>query len=514
MIPGSSYLSEILVLSALAGLYVIANWPFLALPCHQDAGWHSYWAKFRCRGVTLEKQLNVLMGCARLGSKFLYVLWFALFRERDPDRLTRIISWGASIAVALILYVGLTHYGAAWLVPAAAAGCFLAICAVPTLGLQYETAERTANLFHAVLFIAALSYLEASSAFFMGGIVFAMFTMALLFKITQLGEYFAVWILMFYSSPDSEVFAASVIGALGALLLFVLLLGFLGILKLENLGLIGYVTGWQKKNPAKDASSTSSGLRTVYQRYLNLRNYGPNVFFSLKAPVALALVGAASGEGPVHALALAWFAGGALVVLAQGRFLPFHFIPLVLPLSVLAAYGVVFFVGDGATLNVVSPLVLGTAILALALLDLRNLLWSRRAIPFDLRYLPPVARPIFEKNRLAEDAAAYVEQRTEPEDYVMVWGTLPQFFLLCDRRCPISWLSTNANLMSPILPGWREILIDRMRQTRPVYLLEADDDLDLEELRRQTGLRYEKEAVFGGGANALYHLAETTNSQA
>lgn len=508
-------MTDILWLLAFGALYLGASVPFYRVPCHQDAGWHSYWARFRRRGVTLERQLNVLMGCARLGAKFLYVLWSAIFPIRDPDRLTRILSWPLTLAAALGLYTGLDAQGLPWPYPVASAGAFLVILAIPTLGLYFETSERTVNLLNVGLFLAALAYLNTSpseagttvAALSLGAMVFAMFLLALFFKITQLAEYLAAWLVMFFHAPGMMPFLASVAGGLAGVAVFGAMLGALGILKAENLGLLGYLTGKSgKKKEAHRQDGHPVWLRALYQRFLNLRAYAPNVLLSTRSILFLAILGAAFGSGPSRDLALAWFVGAAVMLGLQGRFFGFHFIPLVLPMALLCGWGVVFLAGDGMLfgLHAKGPAAIVLGVLAIA--DLWNLLWARRNLEIDLRFVPRTLRGIIEKNRLAAAAAGIVEAGSAPDDYVLVWGTLPQFNVLCDRRSPINWLSTNANLMDPILPTWRDVMMERIRTTRPVYVLEADDHLPCEDILRETGLRYEKSREVLDGAGRLYEL--------
>ena len=83
-----------------------------------------------------------------------------------------------------------------------------------------------------------------------------------------------------------------------------------------------------------------------------------------------------------------------------------------------------------------------------------------------------------------------VSTLTGPDDYVLVWGCLPQLSVLANRRSPINWLSTNAVQMDPILPDWRDRLWRRMQETRPKLIVEADLGLDLGEVERRTGLVY------------------------
>lgn len=495
--------------------YLVANRPFLGLACHQDAGWHAYWAFFRGQGVTLDRQLNVLMGCARLGSKFLFVLWFSMFGRGNPDRLSRLVALGLNFAVALIAY-GLLQPRLGSAPALAAAGLSLAAASIPTTGIHYETAERTARLLNILIFALCLMQMDAASPILLGGVVFAMIGGALLFKITQLFEYLPLWLTLFIVHPSWEAFFASCAGGGLAVGLFVLLLAGLRLLKAENLGILGYMAasrrggrmagegepggvaanGIEERVAAKLASGEFGGAARLavtlarrlgvmglapklYGIAVNARTFVPSVMWGAAALTAAIIAGLAfAPPGPEKTLLEVWLAGAMTGLLLQSRFLPLHFIPLLLPGALLAGLGLPHWEWW--------MWVLAAAALAF---DARRLLGGRD-IPLDLRFWPAAVRPVIERNLYARAVAPWLAEHSCPEDFILVWGTAPQLYLLAARRCPVNWLSTSPHLMDPILSDWRDILWRRMRHTRPLWLVEVDAGLDLDEIQRQTGLRY------------------------
>lgn len=504
--------------------YVAVNRPFRDLACHQDAGWHSYWAAFRGQGIGLERQLNVLMGCARLGSKFLFVLWFALFGRGDPDRIARQVALGLNMIVAVGIHVLLSpRLGSA---PAlAAAGLSLVVASIPTFGIHYETAERTVRPLNLALFAACLVQAEAPDPVWLGLIVAAMIASALLFKITQLFEYLPLWLVAFFAAPGWAPFAASCLGGVAAVAAFAALLAALGLLKAENLGIFGYMATSRKGGRGK-AEPDERGLEARIQARLdtgefgragrlvvalahrfgllgqlprffgmvvNARQFVPTVLGPAKAVLVLVLVGLwLEPASAAKTLLMTWLGGAVFGLVLQARFLPLHFVPVLLPASILAGLGLV-----RANQMALAGEAGGWVWLALAAvmlaLDARWLA-SRRRFPLDLRFWPQSQHPVIVGNLRARQLAPVVAQRTRPEDYVLVWGCLPQFYLLAGRRCPVNWLSTNAVQMDPILPDWRDILWRSLRETRPTVIVEVEPDLDMAELERETGLTYASEA--------------------
>ncbi|MBI3446379.1 MAG: hypothetical protein HY055_13735 [Magnetospirillum sp.] len=515
---------DALWLTAFCLAYLAANRPFLDLACHQDAGWHSYWAAFRRRGVGLERQLNVLMGCARLGSKFLFVVWFALFGRGDPDALARKVALGLNMLVALGIHAVLAPRlgsGAAL----AAAGLSLVMATVPTFGIHYETAERTMRPLNLALFAAALALLEHPDPVLLGFLVAAMIGLALLFKITQLFEYLPLWLVLFFAEPSWAAFGASCVGGLAALAGFAALLAGLGLLKAENLGILGYMATSRRggrdagaaQGPSLDqridaklaqgefgrlgrlvvALARRSGTLSLLPRFfgmaVNARQFLPTVLGPVKGLMVLILAGLwLEPDSAAKMLLAAWLGGAVSGLILQARFLPLHFVPVLLPASIVAGLGLLRVDQSILAGEVGGALWLAAAAFML-LLDARWLA-GRRRFPLDLRFWPQSQHAIIARNLLARQLAPVLAERAAPQDYILVWGTLPQIYVLAERRCPVNWLTTNPILMNPILPNWRALLWQSLRETPPVLILEIDADLDMAELERSTGLAYGLEA--------------------
>lgn len=507
----------------LAGLclaYVVVNLQFQGLACHQDAGWHSYWAAFRRQGVGLERQLNVLMGCARLGSKFLFVLWFALLGKGDPDRVARQVALVLNMVVAVGIHAILApRLGS---VPAlAAAGLSLAVVSIPTFATQYETAERTVRPLNLALFAACLAQAESPDAAFLGVIVAAMIGAALVFKITQLFESLPLWLVLFLQEPGWAPFVSSCLGGVAAVAAFVALLAGLGLLKPENLGLFGYMATSRKggrsaattEGPGLDEriesklaagefgaagrlvvglarkTGTLGQLPRFFGMAVNARQFVPTILGPAKALMVLILAGLWLEPGSlITVLLAAWLAGAVLGLIIQARFLPLHFVPVLLPASIFAGLGLAR-AGQGALAGDWGAVLWLAVAVAMLVADARWLV-GRKVFPLDLRFWPQSQHVIIARNLLARQLAPVLAEQSAPEDYILVWGTLPQLYVMSNRRCPVNWLTTNPVLMNPILPQWRALLWTRMQETRPVLILEIDPDLDLAELTRETGLSY------------------------
>ena len=512
---------EFVAFLLMAVVYLLVNRPFRRLFCHQDAGWHSYWAAFRAKGVTLRYQENVLLGCTRLGCAFLFALWFKLFGLRNPDRLARKVAQGGNLVVAATFILGgktgLIDISIAW----AIAGVFLLLMSLPTLAVHYETAERTVNPFDAFLFLGAVFVFTQPQSAWMGVYVFVAVLIACLFKVTQLAPYGLVWGALYFVDPSFEAFLFSVLGSFGALCIFVAILWRSDLLRRENLGVFGY--------SSHDASSANSEKFANFERKIvdklgggkfavlasklgkalgvehvlrlcgsacSAKTFMPMVVGSLSGTIVMAVVGALFVNAPHITIALAWLLGSTIALLAQGRFFPFHCIALVLPTAILAAAGW-WTTWEGALDGVLGFLALGALGILLTLYDLFKAFRGRADEDLNFRYWPAEMRPILRKNEIAEKAAHYVKDRSEADDYVLVLGTLPQFNLLAQRRSPINWLSTCARLMDPILPSWKAILFANLKTLRPCYVLDVDNEMPITEIEAAVGASYQREIEYG-----------------
>lgn len=537
MIPEGFPLWTLLGFIFAAAFYWRAWRPFMQLPCHQDAGWHSYWAAFRHQGVSLERQENVLIGCARLGNMFLYVLWFAMLGKGNPDLVSRKVYRALNIVsaalVALTVFHQQTNGGTAGLLVAVA---FLALMAIPTLGVHYETTERSVLLLNIGILALALEVLgnpSENTYMLMGVLVFLQILSAMFFKITQLGDYFFIWLALYFSNPTMDGLLYSFGAGLSALTLFILVLASLGLLKKENMGILGYFSNTRSEPDDNEGKSrrltvvvnerlSNSALKRpalamirclgenvadiLIRRAENVFTFLPLIGWSTRGFVLLGAYGLLTGRDDLHFISSFWLAGALCTLLVQGRFFPFHFIPLILPMAILSGIGahdLIQGIQDGEILSVLILMLVATVFA----FDVRFLLFKRQNLALDIRYWPEKLRGIFIKNRIAEEASAYLNTHTHPDDWVLVWGTMPQIYVASDRRCPVNWLSTSSILMNQILPSWKEILAQRLKDDPPAYILLMDNDhQDFAELISQTGHKYELDTFLGSEKAPLYCL--------
>ncbi|SVE53211.1 uncharacterized protein METZ01_LOCUS506065, partial [marine metagenome] len=191
----------------------------------------------------------------------------------------------------------------------------------------------------------------------------------------------------------------------------------------------------------------------------------------------------------------------------QNRFLWFHFIPIILPTSVLVGLGfnkMVMIQTSGWYFN---PLLL--IFIFLLIFDIKfilNKLLVNRNRQFDFCLWPYELHPLVEKNFAAQLAADIIACTTDVNDYILSWGSVPQLHVLSMRRSPVNWLNTNNQNMNEILPDWKEKLFSSMKENKPVCIVQFDDDLDLKHVKAATSLEYVLDEQYPNPIFKLYRL--------
>jgi len=124
---------------------------------------------------------------------------------------------------------------------------YLLFSSNPFWGIHYETSERTTNFINAIIFLLVSFFLVIPNGYLLGVVVFLMFLSAVFFKVTQLVEYFGIWLFMIYTWKMIYL-PVSMIGAAVALAIFYFFLKSKGLWVRENLGIFGYISLNYKKS--------------------------------------------------------------------------------------------------------------------------------------------------------------------------------------------------------------------------------------------------------------------------
>jgi hypothetical protein len=206
--------------------------------------------------------------------------------------------------------------------------------------------------------------------------------------------------------------------------------------------------------------------------------------FSLAGVVSLVL---ARRARPSWWFLPAWVVVTVVGLAVQGKFFEYHWLPLLLPVGLLAGEGLVFAIsrlraafgpagGRAITWACTAGLVALTVSGYWAHFQ-RPIAFLAGRMPRE-SYLSAFVSPNGYFSFSADAAVAdYVRSHTAPDDSLFVWGLEPLVYFLADRP-PASRFIHSALLIPPWTPeAWREMALEDLRRTRPKLLLLVHSDV-------------------------------------
>ncbi len=503
-----------------AVIYFLLNRPFLKLKCHHDAGWHSYWAAFRAKGAGLSDQLNILLGCARLGSIYYFDLLFKFFGLCDPEAISRRVFLLLNYAAHIILFFALSmlfpdHKIISFIVPL----IYLIYSSNPFFGIHYESSERMSAIINIILFwFLAHGLVHSTDRFFIIAVLIMSLT-TLFFKITYLLEYSAIFLfLLLYAKNKLAFLGWSGLMMLLALSAFAAVLAKLKILKKESFTrIVGYLSkGAGRETFIASGEDVLAKLMSEYGDIVKpIIKYAFPILGSSKFIVASALAGfMLKPHFDLEALLLMWLCGVSLSIIIQRKYILLHFIPFILPISIASGIG-----AYKIYLRAANPVILGTIILFSSIVlfsDFKrwlSIMTDSKGQPLEYNLWPRYDRYMIDENLSVYEIKDYIKSNASEDDYIFVWGTVPQTYVLCQRRSPIGWLSTIERHIKPILPDWKELTIRAIYESPPRYVIDFLGTFRLDTVLKATGLRYEFDRKFFGDKFTIYKLAGETNKK-
>lgn len=236
-------------------------------------------------------------------------------------------------------------------------------------------------------------------------------------------------------------------------------------------------------------------------------------FIGLLAIVGAIDLGARPESARLRWLLPAW--AGVLIasVWAQGKFYSYHWLPALAPLCLLAAQGLR---AIGSVLReALSPKAaraLSAAGLLLVLALSAQAYWQ--ALNWPLRYLAGgMSCAAFTQrydrygdfSLLADkQVAAFIRERTAPDDTIFIWGFEPLIYCYADRRPASRFIYTVPLVTAWSPPEWRRELMRDLERNRPRAIIVTHRD----PLPWMTG-RYDDSAAQLAGFPALEQLLAT-----
>lgn len=172
-----------------------------------------------------------------------------------------------------------------------------------------------------------------------------------------------------------------------------------------------------------------------------------------------------------------WFLLSLAVIWVQGKFFHYHYLPLYMPLGLLAgttAAAVAGRIKGDEQARRRSGTVLVIILLALPfLLDLGTIRRHWR----DARSAIGQYRDGTDFSLAADlEMADYLRRNTGPDDTVFIWGYETLVYFLADRRPASRFVSHQPLASRWQMPGWREDLLADLRRERPARILVLRND--------------------------------------
>lgn len=471
-------ISALLVLFLIMGL--LLRYPFINLPLDEDFGFYIYLPHFYKRGVRFVKDFWI--GFPSILTSF-YLFVYKRFGN-DPRKLRSAFTiYNIFNTVAVFL---LSQYLFGAQTALFAAFIYSLYSSSPHLGTYSSNAEGLYVL-PVTLAIYAFSkgYLDEEAVYFVFSGMF--FAVAFLLKIVNIAT-FAIFSFFLILQGESK----SVLNIAG---------GFTGVL-------IVYFTSitykyWGKNRLCWSQHNTRTKITLSYIEK-NLKRLLGRIFINLK-PIFqesstiwflsfLFFIYFIDGEKSRSEIILfLWAISTLLILILQRAFWTYHYIPLIHLFSILSAVALykfytAFELYPNSTFAPVAVIVL--------------FLFSKD-IYYKVRLLYLYRKDIKAINFLKGDqyflvpvVAEYIKKNSAPEDYIYVWGSLVQIYVLADRRSCEGFLYHYIKPYSRQHEPLFDEIIGGIISKRPRFVVTSRPDFNMEVLEQITGLEYELQRVF------------------
>ena len=178
------------------------------------------------------------------------------------------------------------------------------------------------------------------------------------------------------------------------------------------------------------------------------------------------------------------------MILFQRAFSRYHYLPLIVWLSLGSGWAVDFVLREGGTTATVVIL----SFLALTAWNIKNLLcfYLRPTDPATLAKLEKFDQYIY-LPYLGKILKRLARMKGETEERIFVWGTFSQLYHLTGLPAADNYLHHSIGPWdTQALEGFFDGVIGGLIRHKPVYLIKTFPDLDMDLLERVTGIRYRR----------------------
>ena len=458
-------------------VYLALRYPFFRLPLHIDTGFYVSNHTICTRKINLSKGWNAhFAGCSKVIPELFYSLIYLLHggtRYKFYSRLYySLYNYGTAILIGYGAYVlggesEILYYGGLI--------TFCMISSEPHYGVYFESAEQFELPFQVIGFLLIVLGLEGRNPYFVAG-------------------GFGVWVLGSFFIKLSSLIGGSIFG-LGIVLLCPASLPYVALAGLIGLGL--YVA-WVSMNGRSvlELIKPLIGHESYFEHRFRFDHYVDRAVkktsflykISSAVPVVpgLAVLGAVVIGDKINPLLL-YLVAVAATYFFQAAQVWYYAIPFLPPLAILAAFGAVSLSDQGVN-GLAAMWLLGIVWLGVHLGQAHGRLMLRGLESLNRYAWQPHGTFMADKNLRLEEIVPVLRSHVRGRR-MFVFGAWNQAYVLLDTSYDTPLVSA-ARWLDSVASDWQRNLNRRLLTDTPEYLLDTDDCLDVEAIRRRMGLDF------------------------
>ena len=180
-----------------------------------------------------------------------------------------------------------------------------------------------------------------------------------------------------------------------------------------------------------------------------------------------------------------WYVLCFLNVAIQGKFFEHHWIPVYVPLSIISALGIIYFLKNYKKHKKLFTIIFCFTMIFSTIFFSRLNCFYRDSAKYLLGKMPRrfyfsrfgrfPSKYDFSPNT-NEFLASYIKQNTQAEDFIYIWGAHPEIYVLSNRRSASKFLMTHQLYCSWAPSQWREDFLRELNEKFPRLFIVTKGD--------------------------------------
>lgn len=180
-----------------------------------------------------------------------------------------------------------------------------------------------------------------------------------------------------------------------------------------------------------------------------------------------------------------WCALSLINVAIQGKFFEYHWIPVYVPVSIISALGMVYFFKNFSKYRTLFSIILFCGFIFSSVLFIRLAYFYKDNVNYLLgklsykAYLTRFSRfPLIYdfSPSTNETLADYIKQNTKASDFIYIWGTHPEIYILSNRKSSSRFLMAHQLYCSWAPSEWKETFLEELYKKPPQLIIVTKGD--------------------------------------